>query len=80
MAEHRMTFEEFSEAAIRADAAMHESNGHSFFHILKTRCEHCGRSPKARGRCGGWFQTFLACLSEELTGVRGVPRRPEPTR
>lgn len=68
-----MSFEEYESACIRADAAMKESNGHRFVQILKTRCMNCGRSPNTKGRCGGWFTTYLYCLSYELTGVYGVP-------
>jgi hypothetical protein len=68
-----ITFEQYSEAAHKADASMKANNGHSFIHILKTRCQWCHRSPKARGRCSGWFQTFLEQLAWELTDVQGMP-------
>lgn len=70
---YALTFEQFSEACRKADVAMKSKNGHSFVHILKIRCEWCGRSPQAKGRCRGWFQTFLKHLSGELTGVFGAP-------
>lgn len=62
----------FVAACKRADEAMKRSNGHQFVHILKTRCEICGRSPRQKGRCVGWFKTFLSHLSRELTGLHGL--------
>lgn len=69
-----MKKELFDAACRSADAKMKSGGGHVFEHILKTRCIWCGRSPKARGRCSGWFNTFLWHLSGELTGVLGAPR------
>lgn len=62
-----MTFERYMELCKEADAAMKERNGHQFVHILKTRCDHCGRSPKAKGRCAGWFQTSINILGQKIT-------------
>jgi hypothetical protein len=54
------------------DAQMKARNGHSFEIFLKTRCIYCGRSPKAKGKCRGWFMTFINLLyyrlSEEPAG------------
>lgn len=62
----KLSSEAYEEACKRADARMKSKNGHQFETILKTRCIHCGRSPKAKGKCGGWFQTFIECLRQEL--------------
>jgi hypothetical protein len=61
-----MTFGEFQAMKAEADKRMKASNGHYFVTILKTRCQFCGRSPKARGLCGFWFQTFLFELDSLL--------------
>jgi hypothetical protein len=66
--------ESFDAACVCADVTVKENNGHQFETILKTRCIWCGRSPRARGLCRAWFQTFLFQLSGELTGVYGAPR------
>jgi hypothetical protein len=58
-----MTHEEIRECYDRADTRMKQTNGHSYITILKTRCQYCGRSPKQKGQCSGWFQTFLDCLA-----------------
>lgn len=50
----------------RADERMKAKDGHSFETILKTRCIYCGRSPKAKGKCRGWFMTFIDLLWDEL--------------
>ena len=54
-----LTFDEWGLLKLEADRRMKRNNGHSFVTILKTRCQFCGRSPNAKGRCRGWFQTFL---------------------
>lgn len=54
-----LTFDEWARVKMLADARMKANNGHSFMTILKTRCQQCGRSPRVKTRCGGWFQTFL---------------------
>lgn len=73
----KLTFEEYCQAVVSANASMKRNNGHSFIHMLKTRCQWCGRSPRAKGRCGGWFQTFIAHLAGELTGTIGIPDAPK---
>jgi hypothetical protein len=77
-----MTYDEYRAALEEADRRMKAHNGHEFVTILKTRCQHCGRSRKAKGKCGGWFQTFvnqLGCVLQErgvitpnrsITGIR----------
>ena len=54
-----MTYEQYMKCVKDADERMKTSNGHSFVTILKTRCEHCGRSRNVKTKCGGWFQTFV---------------------
>lgn len=54
------TLSEWDRILHRADALMKQSNGHSFMTILKTRCQYCGRSPRARGKCPAWPTTFTA--------------------
>jgi hypothetical protein len=66
-----MTPEELRECYEEADRLMKQKDGHSYLTILKTRCQYCGRSPKQKGRCSGWFQTFLDCLHTVLR-ERGV--------
>ena len=73
----RSSQETFDAAARKAYAAMEDSSGHVFEHCLKVRCVWCRRSPRAKGRCGAWFQTFLWHLRYELTGVYGVPKSEE---
>lgn len=61
-----LTMADFKKAEAVADKIMKESNGHAFETILKTRCQFCGSSPKAKGRCGQWFQSFLYFLDYVL--------------
>lgn len=61
-----MDIEEWKKCEIEADKRMKESNGHSFVTMLKTRCQYCGRSPKVTTRCGGWFHSYRARLTEVL--------------
>jgi hypothetical protein len=61
-----ITWQQWEDAKREADKIMKASNGHYFEHILKTRCVYCGRSPKAKGRCGAWFQTFITQLDNVL--------------
>lgn len=77
-----MSYKDFELACNRADLAMKQNNGHQFVQILKTRCQVCGRSPKSKGRCRGWFASFLRNLAHELTDVYGVPQllAPEPSQ
>jgi hypothetical protein len=64
-----LTFSEWERAKVLADERMKASNGHAFMTILKTRCQHCGRSRNARGRCGAWFQTYLGHLDTILLNL-----------
>lgn len=53
-----MNHSEWTALLQRADAAMKATNGHSYLTILKTRCQHCGRSPRQKGKCPAWLNTF----------------------
>jgi hypothetical protein len=61
-----MTFEQYQECLQEADRRMKLDNGHEYVHILKTRCQHCGASPKRKTRCRGWFNTFVNILGVVL--------------
>lgn len=54
-----MDAQKLDEYLAEADKRMKASDGHSYVTILKTRCQYCGRSPRQKGRCGAWFQTFI---------------------
>jgi hypothetical protein len=64
MKKYSFTLEEWDRAIKLADEHMKESNGHYFVHILKTRCQYCGKSEKVKTRCGGWFNTYMNRLIE----------------
>lgn len=66
-----MKYSDYQSALEEADRRMKDKNGHEFMTILKTRCQHCGKSPKVKTRCGGWFQTFVSKLGDVLQ-ERGV--------
>ena len=42
-----------------ADDEMKASDGHEYMHILKTRCQLCGRSPKQKGKCPAWLNCYM---------------------
>ena len=65
----QLTFEEWEKIKIEADRRMKADNGHSFITILKTRCQYCGRSPRAKGTCGAWFQSFIQQLDHILLNL-----------
>lgn len=64
-----LTFDEWTRAKRLADQRMKASNGHLFITILKTRCHFCGRSPKVKGKCGRWFDTYLSQLDTILLNL-----------
>lgn len=66
-----MNYTAYREAITEADRRMKTKNGHEFVTILKTRCQHCGKSPKVTTRCPGWFLTFTNILGVVLQ-ERGV--------
>jgi len=57
--EMTMDGEKLEEYLEEADKRMRASNGHSYITTLKTRCQHCGRSPNQKGKCSAWFSTFI---------------------
>lgn len=69
-----LTHDEWMRAKLLADKRMKASNGHYFVHMLKARCQYCGRSPRVKTRCGGWFQTFMGHLD---TILLNLDREPE---
>jgi hypothetical protein len=82
-----LTYEQYQDCLKEADERMKANNGHQYLHILKTRCMNCGRSPKVKTRCGGWFNTFvniLGCILQEKgvivektpSSLKRVGRRP----
>lgn len=64
-----LTIHEWMKAKLLADRRMKADNGHYFVISLKTRCQYCHRSPRARGRCGAWFTTFLNHLDTILLNL-----------
>ena len=66
MRKRKFTIKEIEEAFKIGDKKMKEKNGHRYIHILKTRCDYCGRSPKQKGRCSYWYQTLYTFAIEEL--------------
>lgn len=63
-----MTRQQFDDACRRADAKTKETAGHAFVHILKTRCYHCGLSPKQ-----------AECFELEPLGIVELyPPKPKP--
>jgi len=72
-----MSYDEWALAKLTADRRMKASNGHCFVTILKTRCQFCGRSPRAKGNCRYWFQAFMTQLD---TVLFNLPREREEWR
>lgn len=64
-----LTFAEWQKVKALADERMKAHNGHSYVTILKTRCRHCGRSPRVKTRCGQWFHTFISELDTILLNL-----------
>ena len=57
-----MTWEIYERALLEATRRLALTNGHAYVMLAKTRCKRCGRSPKQRGRCSGWFEEFCELL------------------
>jgi hypothetical protein len=74
--QHNIAINEWKAACQEADRRMKESNGHSYIRSHKTRCQYCGRSPKQRGKCARWFDTFVW----HLWVVLGDEPLPAPPR
>ena len=49
-----------------ADVEMKASNGHEYVTILKTRCQLCGRSPKQKGKCPYWLNSYMHKLYSKV--------------
>lgn len=62
----KLTRDEWNALLTDADASMKRSDGHAFFTALKTRCMRCGRSPRQKGRCAGWLNTFMVAVEAGL--------------
>lgn len=62
-------WKEWNEICHEADKEMKESNGHSYMTILKTRCQYCGRSPKQKGKCPAWVNTYMDILYRLLNSA-----------
>ena len=60
--EYSFTTEEWDRALKRADVIMKESDGHEYVTSLKTRCQHCGRSPRQKGICRNWQISLINLL------------------
>ena len=68
-----ISIKQWTDSEIEADRRMKETKGHTFIHILKTRCQYCGRSPaQARGNCRGWFHTYRNNLMQELIRIGAI--------
>ncbi len=61
-----ISHDEWMRLASEADAEMKRSNGHRYQIILKTRCTKCGRSPRQKGKCPGWVNTYTEILHEKV--------------
>ena len=72
-----LSYAEYRACLEEADKRMKANNGHEYIHILKTRCQHCGASPKVKTRCRGWFETFLNILGAILQ-EKGVIVEKQP--
>lgn len=75
--------DEWRAALVEADRRMKLTDGHSWLTILKTRCQYCGRSPRQKGRCARWFDTFcdelyrVLSAASALEGSVLVPQEPD---
>jgi hypothetical protein len=64
-----LQYGEWEQVKLLADRRMKANNGHQFETILKTRCVHCRRSPRAKGTCRGWFLTFVSHVDTILLNL-----------
>lgn len=67
-----MTEDEYEYAVAQAEQENKYKAGHTFIlnTKMKTRCMFCGRSPRTRGRCKYWFQSFKLQLYKELCALK----------
>lgn len=64
-----LSFDEWAAVKLLADARMKAANGHAYIHMLTTRCQHCGRSPRDARKCGGWLQTLFGHIDTILLNL-----------
>jgi hypothetical protein len=55
----KITYEKWNKLCKEVDEEVKADNGHQYVHMLKTRCQLCGRSSKQKGRCPGWLNSFM---------------------
>lgn len=68
---------DWKQMCVDADFEMKQSNGHQFVQVLKTRCTHCGRSPRAKGKCPAWMHTFTSILYRKVNdSIKGTGEQP----
>jgi hypothetical protein len=67
-----MTPEEYEYAISQAEQEIKHKDGHTFAlnTRMKTRCIYCGRSPRTRGKCKDWFQSFKLQLYKEICALQ----------
>lgn len=65
-----MNFERYMELVEESDREMKRTNGHTYMHVMKTRCMYCGRSPNQKGKCRAWIQTFVNILGNKIIEPR----------
>jgi len=65
-----MTHQEYKQILKEIDLKVKETNGHNYITMLKTRCQNCGRSPKAKGKCGAWLNYFMSLFELKLRGLK----------
>lgn len=71
--------DEWPQIVRRAEQLMERSNGHEFVRVLKTRCQRCGRSPRARGKCSYWCDTLVnRILFVLMNKEQELPATPTP--
>lgn len=77
-----ISFDQFADIHLRADAAMKRTFGHSYVTGASGRlaidarlgphCQWCGSAP-TKAICPHWFNTFTGFLALELTGEFAIP-------
>lgn len=73
-----LTYTAYQDCLAEAEARMRLNNGHEYVQILKTRCIHCGRSPRVKTKCGGWFKTFVNKLGIVMQEKGFIAKVKEP--
>lgn len=67
---NKIDYKDWKIILLEIDSEIKKDNGHLYIHMLKTRCQYCGRSPKQRGKCPFWFNNFLDALYARLLGKK----------